>query len=99
MLVTKSVGDDYKKLETKSVLAPAGSGAWIPGEDYKMLVTVLAILVTNIHYSFFISIGHQDSKRVANIVILSLTSQNRYTTSYTRKGMGYVKFIFHRCEF
>ena len=33
MLVTKSVGDDYKKLETKSVLAPAGSGAWIPGDD------------------------------------------------------------------
>ena len=46
----------WRMLETKFV-----------GESYKMLVTVLAILVTNIHFFLFINSGHQHSTSVTNL--------------------------------
>ena len=36
----------------------------------EMSVTVLAILITNIHYFFYISIRHQHSKGATNIPVI-----------------------------
>ena len=47
------------------------------GDKYNMLLTVLAILVTNINYFFYISLGHQHSKDVTNIENQWSTSTNR----------------------
>ena len=52
-------------------------------DNFKMLATVLAILVTNIH--IYISVGHQHSKDVTNIQKLlptSLSISYQYTISY-----------------
>ena len=43
------------------------------GDNYKLLVTVFAIVVTKIHYRY-ISVGHQHSEVVTNIEIQSQTS-------------------------
>ena len=50
------------------------------GESLKMLVTVLAILVTNIHYLFYMSVGHHQNfvTSVQKLVILKLTRFRSY---------------------
>ena len=53
MLVTVR---QWRILETKCV-----------GDNFKMLATTLAILVTNIDYLVFINVGHQFSKDVTNL--------------------------------
>ena len=42
------------------------------GDNFEMLVTTLAVFITNILYHFKMSVGHQHSKDVTNIEILSL---------------------------
>ena len=45
-------------------------------DNFKMLVTILAVVVTNILYLFNISVGHQHSKDVTKIEILLPISKN-----------------------
>ena len=53
------------------------------GHNYKMLATVLAILVNGIHYLFTLASG-QHPKDVTNIEILSPTPQNRHQREVTK---------------
>ena len=53
------------------------------GENFEMLVTVLAIFVTNILYLLTLESGANIEKIVTNIEILSITSKNCHQDKVT----------------
>ena len=57
-------------------------GDEIVGGDCEILGTVLAVFVTN-PLSFYISVGHQDSKNVTNIGFLSPILKNCHQQKVT----------------
>ena len=59
-------------------------GYIIVGDNFRMLVTVLAICLTSIYYIFlYICLGHQHSKDVTEIEFPLLTSKNRHQLKVT----------------
>ena len=73
----------WRMLETKCV-----------GDNYNMLVTILAILITDIHYLFTLAVGNQHRTSVTNIQTVPWPYPNRTVrfVPYRAKSNEYLTY-------